>query len=147
MKKGLIIGIIVLVLAGAGAYALTRNQDETASPTESTANTGNNSDSADSTAADTPTSNNQTAAITYTDDGFSPATLTVKAGTTVTVKNNSSNDMQFASDPHPAHTDNEEINAGVIEPGKSQTFTAERTGTYGYHNHLNETETGTLIVQ
>ncbi|HYH36222.1 MAG TPA: cupredoxin domain-containing protein, partial [Candidatus Saccharimonadales bacterium] len=87
------------------------------------------------------------ATITYTDDGFSPAKITVKTGTTVTIRNESSNALQFDSDPHPAHTDNEELNINNVPTGGSETFTVKRTGTFGYHNHLNASDTGTIVVE
>ena len=54
--------------------------------------------------------------------------------------------MQFDSDPHPVHTDDTELNVGHVEPGGSMTFTVNKTGTHGYHNHLNPGDTGTIIA-
>ena len=96
-------------------------------------------------AADTSQSSGNT--ITYSGSGFSPATLSVKAGTTVTIKNTSSGDLQFDSDPHPDHTDDPELNVGLITSGQSKTVTVTTTGSHGYHNHLSATDKGTLVVQ
>ncbi len=87
-----------------------------------------------------------TASITFTDEGFSPATLTVKKGTKVTVANKSSQSVQFSSDDHPAHTDDPELNMSVLAPGESGTFTAETVGTHGFHDHIDDSKTGTLVV-
>lgn len=148
MKKTIVVlGIIVAVLVvGGAAWALTKDKDKT----DSNTNTGSTTPAADSSGvidSAPPTDGSESAAvITYTDDGFSPVTLTVKAGTVVTVKNESSSTLDFASDDHPTHKINSDLNVGDIEPGKSATFTA-KVGTWGYHNHLNANDAGTLTVE
>lgn len=87
------------------------------------------------------------AVITYTDEGFSPATLTVTAGTTVTITNESSEDLDFSSDKHPIHTDNTELNQNTLPSGDSETFRVTNAGTWGYHNHLNPDRKGTIVVK
>lgn len=146
-KRGVLIAVVALLVIGGGAYALTQNSDESSD----TAKSSQTSDHADdghtheTDAADTSEAV-ETSTITYTDDGFSPDTITVKSGTTITVKNDSSSALQFSSDPHPSHTTEPELNLSTLSPGKSTTFTANQVGTFGFHNHLNEDETGTLIV-
>lgn len=85
--------------------------------------------------------------ITYEDTGFAPSVLTVRSGETVVVKNASASYMQFQSHPHPVHTDNTELNVGTVAPGESKTFTPTKTGTWGYHNHLDFSQMGTLVVE
>lgn len=151
MKKALIIvGVIVLILAGVGiGYALTHKPK----PATTTTTTSASETVAPSTTTETttPTASDDAATtetvITYSNGGFSPSTITVKNGTTVTIKNTSNHTMQFDSDPHPAHTTNAELNVEKVSAGGSQTFVVKRTGTFGYHNHLNPSETGTIIVQ
>lgn len=148
-KTGVIIAGIALLVIGGGAYALTQNSDDS---TDS-ANTSQDDNQATDTngSGQSATTDNgeavETSTITYTNDGFSPATITVKVGTTITVKNNSSGVLQFNSNPHPDHTDEEELNLDSLGPGKSTTFEVTQTGRFGFHNHLNEDDTGTLIVQ
>ena len=55
--------------------------------------------------------------------------------------------MQFDSDPHPIHTTNQELNVEIVEPGEVKTFTVTKTGTFGYHNHLNPSQTGKIIIE
>ncbi len=85
--------------------------------------------------------------ITYTNSGFSPASLRAKAGSTITIKNESSKDLQFDSDPHPVHTKNPELNTHRLAPGESLTITVDKVGDWGYHNHLDPLKTGTIIVE
>lgn len=94
--------------------------------------------------------------VTYTDSGFSPGILSVKKGDTVTFKNNASDDMWVASNPHPLHNGYPTTGGCVsstfdachnIAPGSSFSFKFDIAGTWGYHNHLNSSEGGTVVVQ
>lgn len=144
MKKVIAIIVIALVVIGGIVFAAMSGSNKSTSPTPAaTTPTPSTSSSSSSNNSD---HTNSAATITYSDNGFSPATLTVKAGTTVTLKNTSSSDVQFDSDPHPVHTDDPELNIGSVSAGQSTTFTPTTTGTHGYHNHLNPSQTGTLIV-
>jgi len=125
-----IMAIITVALLGGGAYYLYQHQTNT-----------KNIKSTDIS--------NQTIApntIDFTDSGFSPETITVKAGTVVTVVNQSSAALQFESDPHPTHTNETELNIGVVEQGQSKTFVVTKNGTWGYHNHLDPSQTGSIVV-
>lgn len=55
--------------------------------------------------------------------------------------------MQFASDPHPQHTDDPEMNIGAISAGQSGSFFANKKGTWGFHDHLNPSMTGKITIQ
>lgn len=148
MTKGKYIAIAVIIVALAGgAIALSKHKDKdpAANATASNMSQDQETDAAESGTVEQGTS--EATAITYGDNGFTPSTITVKSGTTVTIKNESSRSMQFDSDPHPAHTGNEELNVNNVSPGESETFVVKRTGTFGYHNHLNPSDTGTIIVQ
>lgn len=147
MKKALIIIAILAIVGGAGYLLFGKKSDS--GTKESSSSSSQAADASTNQPADNAAKAGQQAAatITYSNDGFSPATITVKTGDTVVIKNDSSRDMQFDSDPHPAHTNNEELNVGVVEPGKSMSFVVKRTGTFGYHNHLNASDTGTIVVQ
>ena len=78
---------------------------------------------------------------------FSPATLTVKKGASVTWTNSGSAKVWIASDPHPVHTGYPGFDSGTdLRAGESFTFTFDKTGSWSYHNHLNPTVKGTVIV-
>ncbi len=135
MNKSLpvIIAVIVLVI-GIPVYLLARSSDSTP-------------ENSSTSIPQTSTPATSTNLITYTNTGFVPTTLTIKSGNQVSIKNDSSRELQFDSDPHPDHTDNPELNIGSIPGGETKTFTVNRTGTHGYHNHKNDSDRGTLIVQ
>ncbi len=149
MKQALII-IVVLAILGGGAFMLLKKKDTPTSTTNQTATPSNTqTETANQSEQSTKASeaSNASNTLTYSDNGFSPASLTVKKGSTVTLKNTSSKTVQFDSDPHPVHTDNPELNQPTLAPGESQTFTVNTTGTFGFHNHLNPGDTGTIIVE
>jgi len=137
------IGVILAVLAVGLAYFFVFKDHTGAVPL---ADPSNVSDS----------SANDEQAVTYTDAGFSPRILTVKKGTTVSFKNTSSRPMRVASDPHPTH-DKYPTKGGcvgstfdvcnTIAPSQSWSFTFDAVGTWGYHNHVNPREGGTIVVQ
>ncbi len=90
----------------------------------------------------------ETLEVVYTEDGFEPETITVSEGDTVTWENRSEVPMWVASDAHPAHTDYPEFDAGEgFAPGGSYSFTFDRTGNWGYHDHLSSFRTGTVVVE
>lgn len=147
MNNKLVIGIIVgILIIGVGTvYALTNNSDDSAAPGAPPTSTG--SETTNNTSDPAGDTEVLTATITFTDDGFTPSTTTVSKGAVVEVVNNSSSDVQFSSDDHPTHTEETELNLKVLTPGESATFTATKTGTWGYHDHLDDKFTGTLIVK
>ncbi len=85
--------------------------------------------------------------ITYDGSSFTLSAASVKSGGTVKIVNDSDNDLQFQSDPHPLHTDNAELNVGQIDPGKDVTITLSKKGTWGFHNHLSHTQHGQITVE
>ena len=147
MKKVIIAIIAVIFIGGGGYLVLHKDSDKTSKTSNDTAQPSstppNNSSSANTS------NNSQPVAVTiiYSDSGFSPSNVTVKSGDIVAIKNTSSRDVQFDSDPHPDHTDDEDLNVGIVSPGQSMTFKVTKTGSHGYHNHLNPGDTGTIVVQ
>lgn len=146
-KSKLVVGIVLLVVGVALlVWALTgRSADAPAS--ESTMN-GTADTQSQVENPDEPTSSDQSEATTivFTNDGFSPEELEVKVGTVVTVRNNSSTQVQFSSDSHPTHTENEGMNLRVLNPGESASFTADEVGSWGFHDHIDDSKTGMLTV-
>lgn len=135
-KSSIIIGVVVAAIVIVAAVLLLGNKPA-AGPADS---------SGSSTAAPTNTTP-AAATITYSSSGFSPATVTVKTGDTIAIKNTSNQTMQFDSDPHPVHTDDTDLNAGVVDPGQTKTFIVTQKGSFGYHNHLNPSDMGKIIIE
>jgi plastocyanin len=156
--KTLWIAIIVILVLLAG-YFIFFNPAAPAPATDTTTQT-------------TPTTDTQTAdqnqnpagaSVSYTDQGFSPSSVTISNGQTVTWTNNSSSSLWVASDPHPQHSGYDGTSrqehcatgyAGAlpfdsctaVPPGSSYTFTFTKAGSWGYHDHLNDGMSGTVVV-
>lgn len=80
-------------------------------------------------------------------DGFSPASLTIKVGDRVTWVNESGTDATVNSAPHPAHTNYPPLNLGSFSDGATLSLVFDKPGTYKYHNHLNPSQFGAIVVQ
>ncbi len=160
MSRSLIMGLIAAILiAGGGFLVLGMDNDDstnnsatapTTAPTQSDRSSSTTPPTASDTPANTTDSNEGDAAaatISYTDNGFSPDSVNVKSGDTVTVENTSEDNVQFNSDDHPTHTENSELNVGMVAAGDAKSFTVTKKGSFGFHNHLNSSQKGTISVE
>lgn len=84
--------------------------------------------------------------IIVTDQGFNPKTVSVKKGTRIIWINNSKNKVTVNSDDHPTHTKSPVLNLGEFDPSTNLQLILDKPGTYTYHNHLEPSMTGTIIV-
>lgn len=136
----------MLLVVGLGLLVWALRSRQANAPASSTTNSTQSSNQEEPSTDAKTDSEAETATIVFTNDGFTPNTLTVKAGTVVTVKNESSNKVQFSSDDHPTHREDPEINMKTLAPGESGTFTPTKIGTQGFHDHIDDSKVGTLIV-
>jgi len=141
--------ILVLIIVVFGGYFIFNNQQAQA-PAAETEN------------GDVVTQNSAENVVTYTDEGYSPNTLTVKVGDTVTWKNESSSGMWTASAMHPTHTTYSGTSLSEhcpdtanttfdectsAQPGESWSFTFDKAGEWKYHNHVKANHFGTIVVE
>lgn len=133
------IGLLLSALLLAGCVGGTSTQEQGPSP---------------STAGNT-----SGATVTYTASGFSPQTVTIQQGETVTWVNEGGPGMWVASDIHPTHSEYDGTSLRQhCQDGSSDTFDAcgvqqrysftfEKNGTFRYHNHRQAGHAGTVIVE
>jgi plastocyanin len=81
-----------------------------------------------------------------------PQALTVSPGTRVTFINNDTRTHEMFSNPHPEHTDCQEINqVGHLEPGQTRdTGNLNTVRRCGFHDHINDANRalqGTITIQ
>lgn len=102
-----------------------------------------------------------TASVVYDGASFSPASVTIARGGTVTFTDSAGATMWVASDVHPTHmnydsTSREEHCApgyAGAKPfdqcgkGASFSFMFDKAGTFEYHDHANSSATGVVIVE
>ncbi len=141
----IVLVVLVLVLLAATVYQKTKDDNsltETSSVTEPLGNLPENA--APSVVENEP----ETITVTYTDNGFSPATVTIQEGDTVEFVNKSGGKMWVASAPHPTHTNYPGFDQkSSIDSGGRFLFMFNNTGAWAYHNHSRATDKGTVVVQ
>lgn len=85
--------------------------------------------------------------VSYSDAGFTPGEITIKAGSSVRFVNNSQSLMWVASDNHPTHTEYADFDQKTAVPnGGVYTFKFNNVGTWGFHNHVKPSAGGTITV-
>lgn len=137
-----VVGSILVVVVIAVIFIFTRPNKESTSR-ESVVPTAT-----ETASSSVSTSAPATSTITITDSGFSPTSLTIAVGSTVTFKNESNASVWPASDPHPTHTNVGGFDAKKgLKRGESYSFTFTKSGTVMYHNHLNPGVSGSIVVQ
>ncbi|MDO8655441.1 MAG: hypothetical protein Q7R48_03470 [bacterium] len=100
--------------------------------------------------------------LAYTDQGYIPASITIKKGDTILWMNEGTKDMWPASAMHPTHTvypgsgiqkcnTVEQPNifdaCSPIAPGSSWSFKFLEQGSWKFHDHLSPTKFGTINVE
>lgn len=163
--------VIVAALAVWGIFAMMQNSTPQVSVVQPTQNTGSQTAPEGSNTNDTPDTNMEvdvevsipaSHTVTYTNAGYAPAELKIKTGDTVVFKNQSSNQVWTGSAMHPSHmvyggtslqqhcpdTDNNDFDQCKAEGAGTQwSFTFTKKGTWGYHNHMNSSHFGKIIVE
>lgn len=150
MNKKVLIGIIAaagIILLGAWAYMMSQpgtDNNTVDTPAPATPTPAETSEAP--TPTETATEPTTAATIAFTDSGFTPSTTTVKKGAVITVTNDSTVNVQFSSADHPSHETRPELNMKMLRPGESGTVTITEVGTWGFHDHLDATKTGKIVV-
>ncbi len=156
MKKIIAIIVILAIVIFIGVKmskspAPVITDDSVASTTVSVATSTSSvtTTSSTTTVVTTTTASSTTAhTVTYTDAGYSPASITIKVGESVTFINNSTGKIWTASDPHPQHTILSSFDEKTAaDPGTSWTYTFTKAGAWKYHNHKKSSFVGQVIVQ
>ena len=163
----IIIGIIVVAVVLGGAYFLMKGNSSVPAETQTTTTqpadansqrTAPSGSGIEVSGSVSVSSAPMKATVNFNGDAFSPSTVTIAKGGTVTFTS-SGTQMWVASNQHPAHSgysgtsraDHCPDTAGVAfdqcAGGTNYSFTFKKTGSWGYHNHLNSNLGGTVIVQ
>jgi amicyanin len=87
-----------------------------------------------------PTTNQAAGAVTIQNFAFSPASLTIKKGETVTWTNQD-------SAPHQIASDNGKFQGPSFSKGQTYSFTFNDTGTFPYHCTIHPMMKATIVVQ
>ena len=145
--KNILIVIAVLILVGGGFILFQGRGKSVPAPGSESSQSSPTTPPSDEQVTQPPSVKTENE-VTYSSNGFTPKTLTVTVGTEVTFINTSSDSMWVASNPHPIHADYSGFDARrSYGTGESYTFTFTKKGTWGYHNHRDPGDTGTVVVE
>lgn len=89
--------------------------------------------------ANTITSEDQRV-VSMNDSMFTPESLTVKVGESVTWRNDGMTDHNIVSD-------DDVFTTGVLAKGEEGSYTFTKEGTYSYHCSIHPEMTGTIVVE
>src|SRR2546430_3119909 len=91
-------------------------------------------------AASASTASTATATVQIVKTGFTPATVTITEGDSVTWRN-------ADTKAHQVVANGGQFASAILEPGKTYTHTFARGGTFRYHDALHPTLRGTVVVK
>lgn len=155
--KILLIFIVVVVVVLVG-YAIFQSRTEAPTTNYGTPTAPEATPPSVMPPAATPTQTPviKTFEIAYDGTAYSPKTITIKVGDTVKYINQSTVDMWPASAMHPTHKVYPTTGGCIgstfdacrgIAPYGSWSFKFDIVGSWKYHDHLNPTAWGTIVVE
>jgi len=126
---GILLILGVVAISGCTSTNQTANNSSNISPSNNST-VGSNNSSANSTSN----------AVKIQNFAFNPASLTIKAGTTVTWTN-------LDSTAHRIVSDTGAFQSSDLSNGQSYSYTFNKTGSYSYHCGIHPSMKGTIVVQ
>ena len=150
--------VVAIVVVGGGFWWYQSMQTPTA-PADTSAPVSDTSGTPGTDTTSTGSTAPMTATVSYDGTSFSPSSVLIAKGGTVVFTGPAN--MWVASAPHPAHTGydgtsrSEHCAAGYkgaksfdqCLSGTSYSFTFDKTGTWPYHDHMNASAFGKIIVE
>lgn len=141
----LILGVGLILAAGAYFIITQKNTPGTTAKPESTESAVTKTD--DTAVAPACSEVLGTKIVEMKSGGFEPETLTVKKCTRVVFENKDTKDHWPASNIHPTHAIYPELDPQkAVAAGESWSFTFDKVGNWGYHDHLSPSVRGEITV-
>lgn len=157
MKRALI--LLAVILVASGCAQLGGSDADVPAETQNQENPEEFNESENETEGNASEVSGEEHIVYYTSEGFQPQSITIQQGDTVTWINNASTSMWVGSNNHPSHTqydgtsttlhcnNGESDTFDQCSAGDRYSFTFSKTGDWGYHNHHNQFDTGTVVVE
>jgi plastocyanin len=131
------VGLAALALCA----AFSSNDDNPTSPTSAPTASATTTQTAATTPSSTTTPSTATDAVTIKDFAFNPASLTVKAGATVTWTNEDTTAHRVVG------VSTGGFNAGTVATGETVTATFDTAGSFPYICEIHPQMMGTIVVE
>lgn len=147
MNKNIFIILVLIILVAVGFYFMGSKDDNSVNIGQPVP--GEN-------VVETVVSETPDFVVSFSDSGFSPKELKIKAGDVVSFENKSSVPFWPASAMHPTHAVYPTKGGCIgstfdacnpISPGQSWAFKFEEKGNWKYHDHLNASSFGSIAVE
>ncbi len=153
MNRNLVIVIVLIVLVG--GFILVQNSSKTQAPANTTVETQvppaetapSAMEESVTTAPENAMEKVEDTTVTLTSAGFEPKTVTIKVGDKVVWKNAGGVAATVDSAQHPTHLVYPKLNLGRFEDGETLELVFDEAGRYNYHDHLNASRFGTVVVE
>jgi len=164
MKISTGIAVVIAVLAALGGWyyyngsILSTIFNTSATTSETPAELGMPVPGTDTPEMEVIENSPMSATITYGAGGFSPKTVTVAKGGVVTFVSENGAKMWVGADKHPTHKEYDgtsraehcapgaTLSFDQCGTGNSYSFTFDKAGSFNYHNHVQASDLGTVIV-
>lgn len=146
-NKTLVVIIAVLIVIGAVVVFAGKIGNKSVQPSNVTSQPGTPVQSTANPGTGGTAPKETIATVNLTSSGFNPKTITIKTGTRVIWINKSAAAATVNSDIHPTHQLYTPLNLGEFPNGSSVQLVFDKPGTYKYHDHLNPSRTGTVVVE
>ena len=127
MNSKVLITVVVIIIIATGAWFIFGSNKQ-AQPINSMTQTNT---------SQTPVTGTN---ITIQNFKYSPETITIKSGSSITWTNQD-------RVGHSATADDNSFDTGVLDQGQSKTITFSKPGTYAYHCNVHPMMKATVIVQ
>jgi len=140
MSKILIGVVIAIVVVGGGIFLLNKNNSSQSMQNMNMPVQNQSQQTQQSPTTGSTQATNGKNAVTIQNYSFSPASITIKAGQSITWTNED-------SVGHSATADDNSWDTGVLPQGQSKSITFAKAGTYTYHCSVHPNMKATVIVQ
>lgn len=157
MNNKIVLFLVAVLLLG-GLFAMSKNQNKAPANQEEalkeSGDEGVNEEKMEDGAEEAVEEDVQEAdemeeevSVSVTNSGFDSKSVKVGVGEKVVWLNETQATANVSSAPHPTHEDYPPLNLGNFEPGESVELVFNEVGTYKYHDHLNPSRFGTVVVE
>lgn len=144
MRKGIVISLAVLLVVFFAIGCTDTGTDDGTNDTVVVPPTDNETTDQQEPVTDDQAQVDQdvvdTTEVTVNEDGFSPETIRVMTGDTVTWTNTGQENVTVTSD-------DDFFDSGILGPGETFTYTFDEAGTFDYSSEEDFLMSGTVIVE
>lgn len=157
-STSIVLSVIAVIIVVGGWYLYSAPKAVAPSVTTETSTTQIPQGVQPTSTTETPSAIAKSTIVTYSANGFSPRTVTIKKGDTVTFKSTDGTRMWVAVNEHPTHLGYDGTSRAEHCPdaagtafdqcsaGESFSFTFQKVGNFTYHNHANANDEGVVVV-